>query len=172
MTDFDTSPIIIEDSAPPSVRGERLTGRFGMVSLVGASLRSEAGIRDAIAQLTAWLDAPRLAARKPISACAVIDVDYSTGVALIKSKAGEWGVIDSDGLSHAPGWLDAPGILHDWYATEAEGRAAYRGETGKVSCESCAKFIDHDAATVDDEGIYTCANLSTCGAGIITEATP
>jgi hypothetical protein len=63
MTDFDTSPIIIEDSTPPSVRGERLTGRYGMVSLVGASLRSEAGIRDAIAKLTAWLDAPRLAAR-------------------------------------------------------------------------------------------------------------
>lgn len=40
MTDFDTSPIIIEDSAPPSVRGERLAGRYGMVSLVGASLRS------------------------------------------------------------------------------------------------------------------------------------
>lgn len=136
------------------------------------TVTTEDEARHLIAQLTAWLDAPRLAARKPISSCAVIDVDYSTGVALIKSKAGEWGVIDSDGLSHAPGWLDAPGMLHDWYATEAEGRAAYRGETGKVSCESCAKFIDHDAATVDDEGIYTCADVSTCGAGIITEATP
>ena len=136
------------------------------------TVASEVDARDLVAKLTAWLDAPRLAARKPISSCTVIDVDYSTGVAFIKSAAGEWGVIDSDGLSHAPGWLDAPGMLHDWYATEAEGRAAYRSETGKVSCESCAQFIDHDAATVDSEGIYTCADVSTCGAGIATKDLP
>ena len=63
-------------------------------------------------------------------------------------------------------------MLHDWYATEAEGRAAYRDETDKVSCESCARFIDRDAATVDSEGIYTCADVSTCGAGITAEVTP
>ena len=69
MSSYDTSPIIIEDALPPSYGGERLTGRYGMVSLVGSSLCSEAGIRDAIDKLTAWLDAPRLAARKPISSC-------------------------------------------------------------------------------------------------------
>ena len=63
-------------------------------------------------------------------------------------------------------------MLHDWYATESEGRAAYRSETGKVSCESCARFINHGDATVDSEGIYTCADVSTCGAGITPEATP
>ncbi len=55
MSSYDTSPIIIEDALPPSYGGERLTGRYGMVSLVGSSLCSEAGIRDAIDKLTAKL---------------------------------------------------------------------------------------------------------------------
>ena len=105
MTDFDTSPIIIEDSTPPSVRGERLTGRYGMVSLVGASLRSEAGIRDAIAKLTAWLDAPRLAARATAEVVETRPARDGTGDAKLVRSVGfdEWAVISPSGNLYC-GW--------------------------------------------------------------------
>lgn len=135
MTDFDTSPIIIEDSTPPSVRGERLTGRYGMVSLVGASLRSEAGIRDAIAKLTAWLDAPRLAARE------TAEVVASDGDSrLLRSSAGEWGVMYSDDGEH---------IETVWHLDEREARVSYAEMRDKALCICGAEC---DADEIDRSG--------------------
>lgn len=155
MSSYDTSPIIIEDALPPSYGGERLTGRYGMVSLVGASLRSEAGVRDAIAKLTAWLDAPRLAARKTPTVVA-----SHGAVDLVRTASGEWGVrwrledVDDGATDTA------------WHLTEADARADFRDDTGTVSCESCARFIEHDDAHVDADGIYTCADETACSAAI------
>lgn len=122
MTDFDTSPIIIEDSTPPSVRGERLTGRYGMVALVGTSLRSEAGVRDAIAKLTAWLDAPRLAARATAEVVAQDEVDGSV-IVLLRTPF-EW----------AARYVAGPDDAVTWYATERPARMEYAIERGKVLC--------------------------------------
>ncbi len=121
--------------------------------------------RELVAKLTAWLDAPRLAARDHLTGIVPVACCYSTGVALIQSRAGEWGVVDADWLSMAPNiGLESTGAMRDWYATEVEARAAYRDETGKVICESCARFIDHDDAECDDDGIYTCADETACSA--------
>ena len=134
MTDFDTSPIIIEDSTPPSVRGERLTGRYGMVALVGTSLRSEAGVRDAIAKLTAWLDAPRLAARETADAVEwVTEVDET--VMLLHTSAGEWGVRCVD---RGTGHVDT-----NWFTTERDGRGHYADLRGKAIC-ICGAEVDED----------------------------
>ena len=128
----------------------------------GGFMLDAAAVDWLIAKLTAWRDAPRLAARETAE---VVARDDEYGFRLLRTTAGEWGVLWQDNEDN-----EADGEIY-WYATEAEGRAAYRDETGKVSCESCARFINHDDATVDGEGIYTCADESACGAGI-TEATP
>ncbi len=134
---------------------------------VGSNLTvtAEDEARNLIAKLTAWLDAPRLAARDHLTGIVPVACCYSTGVALIQSRAGEWGVVDTDWLSMAPDiGLESTGAMRDWYATEAEARAAYRDETGKVICESCARFLDHTEACVDTAGIYTCADETACSA--------
>lgn len=138
MTDFDTSPIIIEDSAPPSVRGERLAGRYGMVSLVGASLRSEAGIRDAITKLTAWLDAPRLAARATAEVVAQ-EIVYGVRFCLLRTSH-EWGVGD-----------DSDPVV-EWYTgpdAERLARTDYAESRGKALCICGAEC---DADEIDRSG--------------------
>lgn len=153
MSSYDTSPIIIEDALPPSYGGERLTGRYGMVSLVGSSLCSEAGIRDAIDKLTAWLDAPRLAARlKPEVVAA------AHGHQLLRTSAGEWGTL----------WQDNEDDPNDgetvWHADEAAARLDYEDSTGQRRCESCGTYRDSEERSVDEDGIYTCTDESACSA--------
>ena len=140
MSSYDTSPIIIEDALPPSYGGERLTGRYGMVSLVGSSLRSEAGIRDAIDKLTAWLDAPRLAARataEVVASDAVFDDDPMndpiTTVTLLRTTFGEWGVRCTE-----PGKVD-----EDWFTAERDGRGHFADLRGKALC-ICGAECDED----------------------------
>ena len=101
-----------------------------------------ATLRDA---LTAWLDAPRLAARKTPTVVAERD-----GIRLLTTSSGEWGVADDE----SPSWLSC----------EAEARCEFRYATGTVSCESCARFIERGDACVDDDGIYTCADETACSA--------
>jgi len=103
-----------------------------------------ATLRDA---LTAWLDAPRMEARKTPTVVAERD-----GIRLLTTSSGEWGVADDE----SPSWLSC----------EAEARYEFRAATGTVSCESCARFIDHDDACVDADGIYTCADETACSAAI------
>lgn len=103
---------------------------------------SVAAIRDA---LTAWLDAPRVEARKTPTVVAERD-----GIRLLTTSSGEWGVADDE----SPSWLSC----------EAEARYEFREATGTVSCESCARFIDRDDAHVDADGIYGCADEDACSA--------
>lgn len=140
MSSYDTSPIIIEDALPPSYGGERLTGRYGMVSLVGSSLCSEAGIRDAIAKLTAWLDAPRLAARETAEVVAQ-DGKYGCGYELLRSSAGEWGVL----------WRDGDGSLPSvhWHTDERQAREEYATERDMALCICGAEC---DADEIDRSG--------------------
>lgn len=72
----------------------------------------------------------------------------------------EWGVLWQDNEDdHEDGEVN-------WYATEATAREAFRDATDTVSCESCARFIDHKDADVDEDGIYTCADETACSAAI------
>lgn len=98
-----------------------------------------------IAKLTAWRDAPRLEARK--TPTVVADRD---GFRLLTTTSGEWGIADDECI----GWL----------SSEDEARHQFRDATGTVSCEACARFIDHEDAAVDSEGIYTCDDEAACGA--------
>ncbi len=148
MSSYDTSPIIIEDALPPSYGGERLTGRYGMVSLVGASLRSEAGVRDAIAKLTAWLDAPRLAARataEVVASDAVFDDDPMndpiTTVTLLRTTFGEWGVRCTE-----PGKVD-----EDWFTAERDGRGHFADLRGKALCICGAEVDENEIDRSGDE---------------------
>jgi hypothetical protein len=103
-------------------------------------------LRDA---LTAWLDAPRLAARKTPTVVAEFG-----GVALLKTSAGEWGIVFPDEFD---GERDV-----DWCADEAEARGEFRAATGASRCESCGTYRDdHDC---DEEGICTCADETACSA--------
>lgn len=109
------------------------------------TVTTEDEARNLIAKLTAWLDAPRLAARKTPTVVAERD-----GIRLLTTSDGEWGVADDE----SPVWLSC----------ETEARYEFRAATGAVSCESCARFIDHDDAECDDDGIYTCADETACSA--------
>lgn len=106
-------------------------------------------------QKPAWLDAPRLAARKTPTVVA-----SHGAVDLVRTASGEWGVrwrledVDDGATGNA------------WHLTEADARADFRDDTGTVSCESCARFIEHDDAHVDADGIYTCADETACSAAI------
>lgn len=111
------------------------------------TVTTEDEARNLIAKLTAWLDAPRLAARKTPTVVAERD-----GIRLLTTSDGEWGIADAD--DESPGWLSC----------EDDARCEFRGATGTVSCESCARFIDHDDAECDDDGIYTCADETACSA--------
>lgn len=101
-------------------------------------------------ELTAWLDKPRLDARKSPT---VVASDDESDIHLVRTQY-EWGL--TWGNDYDP---DDP-----WYATESEAREAFRIETGTVSCESCERFIGRDAADVDEDGIYTCADETACSA--------
>lgn len=109
------------------------------------TVASEVDARDLVAMLTAWLDAPRLAARETPTVAAEHD-----GVRLLTTSTGEWGVADDESAS--------------WLSCEAEARCEFRYATGTVSCESCARFIERGDACVDDDGIYTCADETACSA--------
>lgn len=110
--------------------------------------KAEADLRKAV-------DAPRLAARKTPTVVA-----SHGAVDLVRTASGEWGVrwrledVDDGATDTA------------WHLTEADARADFRDDTGTVSCESCARFIEHDDAHVDADGIYTCADETACSAAI------
>jgi hypothetical protein len=107
---------------------------------------SVAAIRDA---LTTWLDAPRLAAR-----ATPINVASHGGVDLLRTAAGEWAVVY------------APGEAIVWTSDEHEACREFATESMTIRCESCARFIDHADACVDEDGIYTCVDETACSAAI------
>lgn len=133
----------------------RVTDRMSMVRRTQAALASIASAEKAEADLRKAVDAPRLAARKTPTVVA-----SHGAVDLVRTASGEWGVrwrledVDDGATDTA------------WHLTEADARADFRDDTGTVSCESCARFIEHDDAHVDADGIYTCADETACSAAI------
>ena len=93
-------------------------------------------------KLTAWLDAPRLAAREKAEVVAEFTDEFGTRTYLVRTTAGEWGVGDSHELDPVS-WGD-----------ESDARDLFRECTDTSRCELCGTYRDdHD---VDEDGIYTC----------------
>jgi len=94
--------------------------------------------------LTAWLDAPRLAAREHAEVVAEDD-----GVRLLKTSAGEWGVgasEDVDGANvEAIAWYDKG---------EEAARKLYDDMLDRVVCDGCDKRVPADDATDHGDGYY------------------
>ena len=100
----------------------------------------EDSARDLVAKLTAWLDAPRLAARKTPTVVVHDAVDDEI-VMLLRTTVGEWCVrcVDS-GTGHAD---------EDWFATERDGRGHFADLRGKALCICGAEC---DADEIDRSG--------------------
>lgn len=98
------------------------------------TVTSEIDARDLIAKLSAWLDAPRLAARETADAVEwVTEVDET--VMLLHTSAGEWGVRCVD---RGTGHVDT-----NWFTTERDGRGHYADLRGKAIC-ICGAECDED----------------------------
>lgn len=125
-------------------------------------------LRDA---LTAWLDAPRLAAR------ANPEIVARDGDDVLVRTAFEWGVgtIDEPGHSDdAPVGLRAT-VEAVWFPidsrinpadVERDARRLYAEERGKVLCECGAEVDSDDAVTDSDDGLDLCP---ACAAGLREE---
>ena len=100
----------------------------------------EDSARDLVAKLTAWLDAPRLAARETPTVVVHDAVDDEI-VMLLRTTVGEWCVrcVDS-GTGHAD---------EDWFATERDGRGHFADLRGKALCICGAEC---DADEIDRSG--------------------
>lgn len=119
----------------------------------GGFMLDAAAVDWLIAKLTAWRDAPRLAARlKPEVVAA------AHGYQLLRTSAGEWGTL----------WQDNEDDPNDgetvWHADEAAARLDYEDSTGQRRCESCGTYRDSEERSVDEDGIYTCTDESACSA--------
>ena len=96
--------------------------------------------------LTAWLDAPRLAAREHAEVVLseqMVDVT----IALLKTSAGEWGVCTTYSDEEA-----APDL--DWFPNETAARAQFYTLIGCVTCDGCDELVDRDDATDHGDGYY------------------
>mgnify|MGYP003501946874 CR=1 FL=1 len=94
-------------------------------------------------KLTAWLDAPRLAAREKAEVVAEFTDEYGTRTYLVRTPF-EWGVAD-DPLAR---------LGATWSVHEGVARELFREATGTSACDLCGTYRDdHD---VDEDGIYTC----------------
>ena len=91
-------------------------------------------------QLSAWLDAPRLAARETAEVVAQ-DGKYGCGYELLRSSAGEWGVL----------WRDGDGSLPSvhWHTDERQAREEYATERDMALCICGAEC---DADEIDRSG--------------------
>lgn len=145
----DTDYFTVTDRAAPGPRNAdiKATGLPEVIMYV-----DEPGARDLVVKLTAWLDKPRLDARK--TPTVVASFEDADGVRhFLLRTAYEWGVGDEDDPRTG------------WYQSENAARRAFADETNTVICESCERFIDRDAAeVVDEDGIYTCADETACSA--------
>ena len=95
-----------------------------------------ATLRDA---LTAWLDAPRLAARETAEVVASDEFDDDAHVYLLRTTAGEWGVrfVDDSGRRK---------VVADWHTgpdAERAARADYADARNKAIC-ICGAECDED----------------------------
>ena len=130
------------------------------------TVATEDEARDLIAQLTAWLDAPRLAARE------TAEVVARDGNAILLRTAFEWGcggaadVVGRDGdavlpsaafkwpppSGNAPAVLPATAYVVDWYTgpdAERNARTDYANARGKALCV-CGAEEDEDE--IDNSG--------------------
>ena len=117
----------------------RTTGLLHFVEDGGFMLeaRTVEWLRD---QLTAWLDAPRLAARETAEVVAQ-DGKYGCCYELLRSSAGEWGVL----------WRDGDGSLPSvhWHTDERQAREEYATERDMALCICGAEC---DADEIDRSG--------------------
>ena len=95
------------------------------------TVTSEIDARDLIAKLSAWLDAPRLAARETAE---VVAQDSEGSSRLLRSSAGEWGVMYCDDGEH---------IETVWHVDEREARVSFAEMRGKAIC-ICGAEVDED----------------------------
>lgn len=115
---------------------------------VASPIASEDDVRDLIARLTAWLDAPRLAARETAEVVARDD-DY-----VLVRTAFEWGagiLDDASPSDDAPVGLRAT-VDGDWYTgpdAERNARADYATARSKALC-ICGAEEDEDE--IDNSG--------------------
>lgn len=102
----------------------------------------EDSARDLVAKLTAWLDAPRLAARETPTVVVHDAVDDEI-VMLLRTTVGEWCVrcVDS-GTGHAD---------EDWFATERDGRGHFADLRGKALCICGAECAEDEIDRSGDE---------------------
>ena len=92
--------------------------------------------------LTAWLDAPRLAARETAEVVAQ-DGKYGCGYELLRSSAGEWGVL----------WRDGDGSLPSvhWHTDERQAREEYATERDMALCICGAEVGEDEIDRSGDE---------------------
>ena len=162
IDDIDGDRLTVEDATTGARRLLGLTAKEidhsheSDVVLLNLTEADVATLRDA---LTAWLDAPRDAARAEAE---VVHRDDAVEVALVKTSFGEWGVrLDIE--------AEECGIRYEtsWYAgdaAEVEARRHYNGERDVESCCYCSDEVDYGAAGVGccEDGVIcpTCAEIS------------
>lgn len=127
----------------------------------GGYTLSEDGARWLIGRLTAWLDAPRLAARAnpEIVAAEVIDPhDCALPViALVRTSAGEWGVGCAPSLTS--GIETAGDSAPDWFTgdrAEHDARSLYAQERDMSYCGECKREVDGDLHQLGEDGPDAC----------------
>lgn len=116
----------------------------------GAAVRfDEERMRKLVAWGQAWLDAPRDAARL---AAEVVIFDSFTGVRLLKTTTGEWGVRVDDG--NAPGEFRVA-----WFAgedAERDARRQFAAERDKALCDCGAETDPDDMVNDGEDGPDMC----------------
>lgn len=116
----------------------------------GGYQMDEATVRALRDRFTAWLDAPRDAAR-----VAAELVTRDDELVLCKTPLGEWGVYSED----------EPPAEVSWFAgetAEQDARRLFAKERGKALCDNCAAEIDEDDLTeAGEDGPDVCHACAT-----------
>jgi len=111
------------------------------------TVTSEIDARDLIAKLSAWLDAPRLAARATAEVVASDEFDDDAHVYLLRTTDGEWGVrfVDDSGRRK---------VVADWHTgpdAERTARSDYADARNKAICICGAEVGEDEIDRSGDE---------------------
>ena len=143
---------------------ERREGGRGLrcASCLDGVLLDDGQVGEMIAALTAYRDEPRIAAR---ATAEVVASDPTNDLELVKTTAGEWGVLaieaafDDGGKAtgnerRAIEWFSGDGC-------ESSARVLYAEERGKSLCESCLKETDlDDLIEAGEDGPMVCESCA------------
>lgn len=105
----------------------------------------EDSARDLVAKLTAWLDAPRLAARKTPTVVA-----SDAGVELLRTAAGEWASVEYP-ADHTTAHADTTLTWYGGAAAERNARTDYANARGKALCICGAECAEDEIDRSGDE---------------------